>query len=81
MGQYGGSRQAGLEGGRKALRPRPSLPPLWPCPRPAVVMAVGGSRFFDVYIPSLGTDVRVHTNNVLRGGEAALAAAWEPQSK
>jgi hypothetical protein len=44
-------------------------------------MAVGGSRFFDVYLPALGVDVRVHTNSVLRGGEAALCALWEPQHK
>ncbi|GAB4816026.1 hypothetical protein N2152v2_003072 [Parachlorella kessleri] len=46
-----------------------------------VVMAVGGSRFFDVYLPVLGVDVRVHTNSVLKGGEGALTSTWEPQIK
>ena len=44
-------------------------------------MALGGSRFFDVYIPALGTDVRVHTAALLRGGEAALATSWDAASK
>lgn len=47
----------------------------------AVVMAVGGSRFFDVYVPALGVDVRVHTNSVLKGGDGALESQWDAQAK
>lgn len=40
------------------------------CPAPlalphAVVMQLGGSRFFDCYIPALGCDVRIHAGGLL----------------
>jgi hypothetical protein len=47
----------------------------------AVVMQLGGSRFFDAYIPALGCDVRIHTDSLLRGGDAAISAAWRPDDK
>jgi DIS3-like exonuclease 2 len=43
----------------------------------AVVLQLGGSRFFDVYVPCFGIDVRVHTEGLLRGGEAALFTSWD----
>ena len=52
-----------------------------PLPAPAVVMQLGGSRFLDCYIPALGCDVRIHTDALLRGGAAAIEAAWRPESK
>ena len=42
---------------------------LHPCACRAVVMQLGGSRFFDCYIPALGCDVRIHT-----GGWGAVLA-------
>lgn len=42
-----------------------------------VVMGVGGSRFFDIYIPELGVDVRCHTDRILRGGATAVVANWD----
>jgi hypothetical protein len=47
----------------------------------SVVMQLGGSRFFDAYIPALGCDVRIHTDSLLRGGDAAISAAWRPDDK
>ncbi|KAL4419743.1 hypothetical protein ABPG75_006841, partial [Micractinium tetrahymenae] len=47
----------------------------------AVVMQLGGSRFFDCYIPALGCDVRIHTNSLLRGGDGAVEAGWQPNDK
>lgn len=46
-----------------------------------VVMCLGGSRFFDVYIPSLGMDVRIHTNSVLQGGDDSIVSAWNKETK
>jgi hypothetical protein len=51
------------------------------CPASAVVMQLGGSRFLDCYIPALGCDVRIHTNSLLAGGDAAISATWRPESK
>ncbi|KAI3425159.1 hypothetical protein D9Q98_008930 [Chlorella vulgaris] len=47
----------------------------------AVIMQLGGSRFFDAYIPALGCDVRIHTATLLRGGEAAIRTGWRPEEK
>lgn len=47
----------------------------------AVVMQLGGSRFFDCYIPALGCDVRIHTNSLLKGGDAAVDPTWVPDEK
>jgi hypothetical protein len=47
----------------------------------AVVVGLGGPRFFDAYVPSLGIDVRVHVERMLAGGEAALDAQWNEQSR
>lgn len=47
----------------------------------AVVMQLGGSRFFDAYIPALGCDVRIHTGSLLRGGDGAIVSAWQPADK
>ncbi|KAL4856961.1 DIS3-like exonuclease 2 [Chlorella vulgaris] len=47
----------------------------------AVIMQLGGSRFFDAYIPALGCDVRIHTATLLRGGEAAIRTGWRPEDK
>lgn len=44
-------------------------------------MQLGGSRFFDCYVPALGCDVRIHTDALLRGGAAAVDAAWAPDQK
>lgn len=44
-------------------------------------MQLGGSRFFDCYIPALGCDVRIHTGSLLRGGDAAVAADWGADDK
>jgi hypothetical protein len=44
-------------------------------------MQLGGSRFFDAYIPALGCDVRIHTATLLRGGEAAIRTGWRPEDK
>jgi DIS3-like exonuclease 2 len=46
----------------------------------AVVLALGGSRFFDAYVPALGADVRVHTAATFAGGEGALRWAWRPDA-
>jgi DIS3-like exonuclease 2 len=46
-----------------------------------VVIGLGGSRFFDVYIPALGIDVRVHTDRILKGGDAALNLNWSDETK
>lgn len=46
-----------------------------------VVMQLGGSRFFDAYIPALGCDVRIHTGSLLRGGDGAIVSAWQPADK
>ncbi|KAG7667487.1 hypothetical protein KSW81_001192 [Nannochloris sp. 'desiccata'] len=47
----------------------------------AVVVGLGGSRFFDAYVPDLGIDVRVHTDRILKGGEAALNLHWNDEIK
>jgi exoribonuclease R len=47
----------------------------------AVVIGLGGSRFFDAYVPALGIDVRVHTDRILQGGEAALDLNWNDEAK
>jgi DIS3-like exonuclease 2 len=47
----------------------------------AVVIGLGGSRFFDAYVPELGIDVRVHTDRILKGGEAALNLQWNDEIK
>ena len=44
-------------------------------------MQLGGSRFFDCYIPALGCDVRVHTDALLGGGAATVAAGWKAEDK
>lgn len=56
---------------------------LWDSPKvcQGVVLALGGSRFFDVYIPAFGIDVRVHTEDMLKGGAAALRTYWDAASK
>jgi hypothetical protein len=46
-----------------------------------VVLSLGGSRFFDVYVPAFGIDVRVHTEELLVGGEAALKSTWDKDEK
>jgi len=45
----------------------------------AVVIGLGGSRFFDAYVPELGIDVRVYTDKILKGGEAALNLQWNDE--
>jgi DIS3-like exonuclease 2 len=47
----------------------------------AVVIGLGGSRFFDAYVPALGIDVRVHTDRILKGGDAALNLNWNDETK
>lgn len=44
-------------------------------------MQLGGSRFLDAYIPALGCDVRIHTDQLLRGGAAAIDARWQADTK
>lgn len=77
--------------GRESLlvpvRPQPNTPVLPPPPSHlyhrlgAVVMQLGGSRFFDCYIPTLGCDVRIHTDALLVGGATAVDAGWSPEDK
>eukprot|EP00887_Chlorella_sp_A99_P000156 scaffold16.g156.t1 len=47
----------------------------------AVVMQLGGSRFFDCYIPVFGCDVRVHTETLLGGGASAVLSQWEANTR
>ena len=39
----------------------------------AVVTNVNGSRFFDLYIPSLGLEARINTNEIV----PAVDATWD----
>ena len=41
----------------------------------AVVTIVNGSRFFDIYIPSLGLEARININEILPPVEAAWDAS------
>lgn len=47
----------------------------------AVVMALNGSRFLDLYVPSLGIDVRVQTAEILKGGGDFIATKWDSGMK
>ena len=47
----------------------------------AIAVGLGGSRFFDAYVPALGIDVRVHTDKILKqdgggGGAELLNLDW-----
>jgi DIS3-like exonuclease 2 len=46
-----------------------------------VVMALNGSRFLDLYVPSLGIDVRVQTAEILKGGADFIATKWDSAMK
>jgi len=45
-----------------------------------IVSVLRGLRFFDVYVPALGLDVRVHIDSLLRD-KSALAAMWNSENK
>lgn len=46
-----------------------------------IVTGVGGTDFFDVYVPALGVDVRVHVDRLLVGGEHAIRSTWNEETK
>ena len=41
-----------------------------------VVMGLNGSKFFDVYVPRLGIDVRMYTADMFTGGEGGAITEW-----
>jgi DIS3-like exonuclease 2 len=49
-----------------------------------VVMSLGGSRFFDVYVPALGVDVRCHTDALVKcdsqPAEEIIKAVWDAEA-
>ena len=47
----------------------------------AVVVGLGGPRFFDAYVPALGVDVRVHTDRIVKGGDGALTLDWKESER
>jgi VacB/RNase II family 3'-5' exoribonuclease len=48
---------------------------------PAVVSGLGGPRFFDVYIPALGTDIRIEAKELFGGTGRELQAQWDGDSR
>jgi hypothetical protein len=44
----------------------------------AVVMGLAGQRFFDVYIPSIGLELRVHSEDIVPG---PVIAEWDAGAK
>ena len=47
----------------------------------AVVSGLGGPRFFDVYIPALGTDIRVQAADLFVGAGIELQSRWDAESR
>ena len=42
---------------------------------------LGGPRFFDVYVPALGTDIRIQATDLFAGEGIELQALWNGQSR
>ena len=47
----------------------------------AVVSGLGGPRFFEVYIPDLGTDIRVQATDLFAGAGRELQAKWDGEAR
>ncbi len=43
----------------------------------AIVTIVNGNRFFDIYIPTLGLEARINTNEIV----PAVEARWDAASR
>ena len=53
-----------------------------PCVMEAVVCGLGGSRFFDVYLPRLGIDLRLFTASAFHGmGKDGVKSSWQPEER
>ena len=42
---------------------------------------LGGPRFFDIYVPSLGSDIRIESKDLFAGAGIELQAQWDRQSR
>ena len=42
---------------------------------------LGGPRFFDVYVPALGSDIRIEASDLFPGAGIELQAQWDRQTR